>query len=115
MIWYGKKGKEKCSIPQGIMLDILNVSFDVFYSTYKRGVIMVFIITLLFCIYVGLSSDTLLMGIIIGIYLGTILQLCWGKAKYETSSKERRRKMYQEIKEQDRYDNDWGIIKHKDK
>lgn len=79
---------------------------------------MLFIIVFLLSIFSGFMSCTsegALAGILFGIFVGVILQICWSDAKSKTSNIKRMKEAQQKIKKQDKYDNDWGIIEYKDK
>ena len=79
---------------------------------------MLFLIVFLLSFFSGIMSQTLggiLAGILVGIYLGTILEVCWIDAKKKTKNSKEMMKMKKEIEEQDRYDNEWGIINYDDK
>ena len=78
---------------------------------------MVFVIVMLLFVASGIKTGdtyTVFISILSGFYVGFILQICWGNAKYIVNSPKKRKQMYLEIKQQEKYDNDWGIIEYKD-
>ena len=74
---------------------------------------MIFLITMILCLLAGMCSedfDTFFISILFGIFIGVILEMCWISAKDTINNIDKLEKHKKEIKEQDKYDNDWGII-----
>lgn len=79
---------------------------------------MVFIIVLFLFLAVGLKADseeTVFVAIMAGIFIGTCLQLCWSDGKARINNTKLKKRMQEQIKEQEKYDNDYGIIDYEDK
>ena len=79
---------------------------------------MLFIIVFLLSFFSGVISGTsggMFAGILVGIFVGIILQICWSDAKYKSNDSNKIKELKQNIKNQDKYDNDWGIIDYEDK
>lgn len=78
---------------------------------------MVFSFVFLICLASGANSDNGngVMAILAGLFIGSILQLCWSDGKSKVSDKTQYRKMINDVKKQEKYDNEWGTIDWEDR
>lgn len=78
---------------------------------------MVFSFVFLICLAAGANSDSGngVMAILAGLFIGSILQLCWSDGKSKVNDKTQYRKMINDVKKQEKYDNEWGIIDWEDR
>ena len=77
-----------------------------------------FFIIFLLCLVCGIRTGneyTMFVAVLLGIFLGTIGQICWSGSKHQVRSKDNIKNMISETKKQEKYDNDYGIIDYEDK
>ena len=77
---------------------------------------MPFFIIMFLSICSGIMANngyTILIAVLFGFFVGIPFQMCWSDAKDIVNSKRRKERMNRQIKAQEKYDNEWGIIEYK--
>ena len=78
---------------------------------------MPFFIIMFLSICAGIMAGdnyTILISVLVGIFIGFLFQMCWSDAKSTVNSIEKRKRINQQIKAQEEYDNKWGIIEYEE-
>lgn len=79
---------------------------------------MIFIFMPIFLFFVSLSLHSFyasLGAIAIGLWIGAVFQTAWEDGKRQVRNKENRRKMYYEVLQEEKNDNEYSIISWEDK